>query len=91
MRISNKCPNAQWDALVSKGAIRCCCVFQTDILVLSHHQLKISRYLLCFVKQIYGDISSTNILHPKFFNTSVHTAGRDLIFYHVMYQIVVTF
>ena len=61
MRISNKCQNAQWDILVSNGGFCCHCIFQTDMLVSSYRQLKISSSFLCFVYQIYGDIHLAQI------------------------------
>jgi hypothetical protein len=48
-RSSNKCQNAQWDALVSNGGFCSWHNIHTKLLVLSHHKLKLSSSVLCFV------------------------------------------
>ena len=96
MRISNKCQNTQWDALVSNGGFCCCCVFQTKMLVSSYRQLKISSLFLYLVQQIYGDIHLAQIFcipnSVSSFLTHLSRLLEEILYFIiVMYQIVVTF
>jgi hypothetical protein len=95
MRISNKCQNAQWAVLVSNGGFCCHCIFQTEMLVSSYRQLKISSSFLCFVHQIYGDIHLAQIFcipnSVSLFLTHLFRLLGDISYFIiVMYQIVVT-